>query len=246
VPLPILGAVAGVVVLLLVVGLALRGGVFSGGDDAVTRALTEAQELSQQGRLQDAIGILQSVQDQSEGEQASQLSQRLLDYQRQLKARSAPTQTVDVEAIRQAIAAGQRLKALRLIRDGLGQMPGEPALLAQQVVITEFARSLPQLADAQTGRRWETVRTLAADILKQHPDDPEVRRLWENATFNLAVTQLRKYQVASAHTLLGELVKATGDEEAARVQKFAASYLSRPTDPRYNIYVSNIELRIAD
>jgi tetratricopeptide (TPR) repeat protein len=246
VPLPILGAVAGLIILLVVVGMALRRGVFSSGDDAVTRALAQAEQLSQQGRLQEAITVLQSMQDQSEGEHAARLSQRLLDYRSQLKAKSAPTQTVDVEAIRQAIASGQRLKALRLIREGLNQVPGEPALLAQQVVLTEYARTLPQLADAQTGRRWETVRTLAADILKQHPDDPEVTRLWENATFNLAVTQLRKYQVASAHTLLDELVKATNDEEAARVQKFAASYLSRPTDPRYNIYVGNIELRIAD
>jgi len=246
VPLPILGAVAGVIILLVVVGLLLRGAVFSGGSDAVTGALTEAQQLSQQGRLQEAITLLQSVQDQSEGEQASQLSQRLLDYQRQLKARSAPTQTVDVTPIQQAIAAGQRLRALRLIREGLGMVPGEPALLAQQAVILEYSRGLPQLAEAQAGRRWETVRTVAADILKQHADDPEVKRLWENATFNLAVTQLRKYQVAQAQALLGELVKETGDEEAARVQKFAASYLSRPTDPRYQIYVGNIELRIAD
>jgi len=246
VPLPILGAVAGVIVLLVVVGLLLRGAVFSRDGDTVTGALAEAQQLSQQGRLQEAITLLQSVQDQSEGEQASQLSQRLLDYQRQLKARSAPTQTVDVEPIRQAIAAGQRLRALRLIRDGLALVPGEPALLAQQAVILEYSRGLPQLADAQAGRRWETVRTVAGDILEQHADDPEVKRLWENATFNLAVTQLRRYQVAQAQALLGELVKETGDEEAARVQKFAASYLSRPTDPRYQIYVGNIELRIAD
>jgi hypothetical protein len=246
IPLPILGAVAGVIALLVVVGVVLRGGVFSDGEDAVTRALTEAQQLSQQGRLQEAITMLQSVQDQSEGEQASQLSQRLLEYQRQLKAKSAPTQAVDVEAIKQAIAAGQRIKALRLIREALGLAPGEPALLAQQAVIVEYARNLPQLADAQSSRRWETVRTVAAEILKQHPDDPEVNRLWANATFNLAVTQLRKYQVAAAHTLLGELAEATGDEEAAQHQRFAAAYLSRPTDPRYNIYVGNIELRIAD
>jgi tetratricopeptide (TPR) repeat protein len=246
VPLPILGAVAGVAVLLVVVGLLLRGTVFSGRGDAVTGALAQAQQLSQQGRLQDAITLLQSVQDQSEGEQAAQLSQQLLDFQRQLRARSAPAQGVNVEPIRQAIAAGQRLRALRLIREGLALVPGEPALLAQQAVVLEYARNLPQLADAQSGRRWETVRTVAADILKEHGDDAEVQHLWENATFNLAVTQLRKYQVASAHALLGELVAKTGDEEAARVQKFAASYLSRPTDPRYNIYVGNIELRVAE
>jgi hypothetical protein len=79
--------------------------------------------------------MLQSVQDQSEGELAQQLSQRLLEYQRQLKARSAPAQGASVEPIRQAIAAGQRLRALRLIREGLGLVPGEPALLAQQAVI---------------------------------------------------------------------------------------------------------------
>jgi hypothetical protein len=190
--------------------------------------------------------MLKSVQDQSEGEQASQLSQRLLEYQRQLKAISTPARTVDVGPIREARAAGQRLKALRLVREMLAQVPGEPALVEEQAILLDYARSLPQLADAQAGRRWEAVRNLSGEILKAHPDDAEVRRLWEAATFNLAVTHLRKYQVAPAQSLFEELVKATGDPEAAQHQRFAAAYLSRPTDPRYQIYVGNIELRVVE
>ncbi|MBP1619675.1 MAG: hypothetical protein H6Q02_442 [Acidobacteria bacterium] len=246
VSLPVIGAALGLIALIAVGGFLLRGKVFSGGGDVVGQALVEAEQVAQQGRLQDAIDLLKSVQDQSEGEQAQQLSQRLLEYQRQLKASSTPARTVDVGPIREAIAAGQRLKALRLVRDGLAQVPGEPALIEEQAVLLDYARSLPQLADAQAGRRWETVRNLAGEILKAHPDDAEVRRLWEAATFNLAVTHLRKYQVATAQSLFDELVKATGDPEAAQHQRFAAAYLSRPTDPRYQIYVGNIELRVVE
>jgi len=42
------------------------------------------------------------------------------------------------------------------------------------------------------------------------------------------------------------LTITTGDPEAAQHQRFAAAYLSRPTDPRYQIYVGNIELRVVE
>jgi hypothetical protein len=80
-------------------------------------------------------------------------------------------------------------------------------------------------------------------VLKEHPGDTEAQRIWSVATFNAAVLQLRKYQVAQGHDLLEQLAIASPDPEALRLKDLAKSYLSRPADPRYQIFVTNVELR---
>ena len=81
---------------------------------------------------------------------------------------------------------------------------------------------------------------------KDHSEDAELGKVWAVATYNLAVTSLRKYQVAPANSLLTELVKLGDDPAAAKLQLFARSYLSRPADPRYDLFVNNTELRKVD
>jgi hypothetical protein len=52
--------------------------------------------------------------------------------------------------------------------------------------------------------------------------------------------------VAEGHELLVELSKRVSDPDADRLQQLAKSYLSRPVDPRYQIFVSNVDLRQVD
>lgn len=87
---------------------------------------------------------------------------------------------------------------------------------------------------------------LAEQITERHPDDSEARRLWIGAAYNFSVELLSKYQVAQAHTLLGELLRKQDDPAADKLRQFAKSYLSRPVDPRYKIFVDNVELRAVD
>jgi hypothetical protein len=135
------------------------------------------------------------------------------------------------------------VKAMRLIGEGLEKVPGDPELLKLQAEVTAYSPSIAQLAGAIGNRSWDTVRTLAGQVLKEHPDDPEIQRIWSVATFNTAVLQLRKYQVAQAHDLLGQLAVVSPDPETLRLKDLAKSYLSRPADPRYQIFVANVELR---
>ncbi len=67
--------------------------------------------------------------------------------------------------------------------------------------------------------------------------------MWAVATFNVALAALRKYQVAAANSLLSELVRQGDDPQAAKLQAFSKSYLSRPADPRYDLFVNNLEMR---
>jgi tetratricopeptide (TPR) repeat protein len=243
IPLPWLGVGVGVVVLVLVAGLLLRGKVFTGSGGAVAEALAESEQLAKQGRLQQAVQLLQSLQGQAEGEQANRINQRVLEYQRRLKSKAAPPPVSESKLVAEALARGHRVKAMQLLRVGLEKIPGDPELLKLQSEIRAYSSGIPALADAVAARNWETMRNLSAQILKERPDDIEIQQAWAVATFNAAVIYLRKYQVAQGHTLLVELTKQNPDPEAERLQDLAKSYLSRPSDPRYQIFVTNVELR---
>ncbi|HQT93036.1 MAG: hypothetical protein B7Z61_05480 [Acidobacteria bacterium 37-71-11] len=221
----------------------LRGKVFSSPGAAVTEALAESEQLAKQGRLQAAIEVLQSLQGQVEGEQANRVNQRILEYQRKLKATTAPAPATDSKAVKDALAAGLRVKAMGLVRAGLAKVPGDPELARLESELTAYAPALSPLADAVANKNWDSIRSLADQVLKSHPDDAEVGRLWSAATFNLAVIELRKYKVADGHKLLVELSKRATDPDVERLRELAKSYLSRPVDPRYQIFVSNVELR---
>ncbi len=223
----------------------LRGKIFSGPGAAVTEALAESEQLANQGRLQAAIEVLQSLQGQVEGEQANRVNQRILEYQRKLKAKAAPAPATDSKAVKDAIAAGLRVKAMGLVRAGLAKVPGDPELARLESELTAYAPALSPLADAVENKNWDSIRSLADQVLKSHPGDEEVLRLWSAATFNLAVIELRKYKVADGHELLVELSKRATDPDVERLRELAKSYLSRPVDPRYQIFVSNVELRQA-
>jgi tetratricopeptide (TPR) repeat protein len=246
VPLPWLGVGVGVLLLVLVAGFLLRHRVFKGGSRAVAQALAESQALVAQGKLQAAIQVLQNVQGQVEGEQANRVNQRILEYQRKLKAKAAPPPVPGSKAAADALAAGRRVKALQLVRAGLAKLPGDPELARLQAEITAYSPAIPTLVDEIGHGRWDAVRSLAGEILKQHPDDAEVRKIWAAATFDTALAQLRKYQVAQAHGLLVELAKESDDPDVARLEEFAKSYLSRPADPLYQTFVNSYDLRPLD
>ncbi len=242
-PLLWIGVGLGVLVLVGASLLLFRGKIFSGGNAAVTGALADADGLAKDGRIQEALQLLQSLQGQVEGEQANRVNQRVLEYQQRLKAKAPARVVADSQGVKDALAAGRRVKAMQLIKEGLAKVPGDPELARLQSEITTYAAVMPALADAVSSKNWDSIRSLADQVLRDHPGDAESLRLWSVATFNVAVLHLRKYQVAEGHTLLGDLEKRVNDPDAERLQQLAKSYLSRPVDPRYQIYVSNVDLR---
>ncbi|MFZ5786718.1 MAG: tetratricopeptide repeat protein [Acidobacteriota bacterium] len=242
IPLPLIGIVALVVVLLAVGGYFLRDRVFSRDGNAIAQSLDEAGKLAQGGRLQEAINLLQSLQGQADGEEWTQLSQRVLEYQRRLKAQTTANRKTDTSPIREELAAGRRIKALRMVREALAKAPSDPDVTALQSEIVQASPNLPALLDAFAAGRWDAARQLASQSLRTR-DDAEVRRVWATSTFNQAVVALRQYKVAEANGLLEELIKVTEDPESRRLKEMSVSYLSKPVDPRYQIFVSNLQMR---
>jgi tetratricopeptide (TPR) repeat protein len=241
VSIPLVAAIGGMVLVLVFVGLLLRGTVFSGGAQAVADAIAEADRLAGAGKLQEAITLLQNTE--AEGEAANQLNQKALDLARQLRTRNKPAPPAAAAEARSAIAQGKRVKAYQLVREGLAKVPGDPELTQVETDLGNYSPALGALAEAAAAGKWESVKTLAAQVLDRHPTDADADRLWRAATFNAAVVALRSYQVASAHRLLLELAAKGDDPEVKRLVELSASYLARPVDPRYQIFVSSIELR---
>jgi len=238
---PLLAAIGGMVLVLVFVGLLLRGTVFSGGDQAASNAIAEADRLARAGRLQEAVTLLQNTE--AEGEAANRLNQKALEYARQLKAKSRPASLPAAAEARRTIAAGSHLKAYQTLQEGLAKVPGDPELELLVNEIAEYSPAIPPLAVAVRDKKWDQVSTLANQVLDRHPADAEADRLWRVATFNGAVAALRGYQVASAHRLLLQLAAKGDDPEVKRLVELSSSYLSRPVDPRYQIFVATIELR---
>ncbi|NCO69348.1 MAG: hypothetical protein GW878_02350 [Acidobacteria bacterium] len=238
----LMGAAAALIV---VVGgvFVLRSTVFSGGASAVTEALAESERLVKEDRLQDAARVLQSIQAQADGEQAKEISRRLLDYQRRLRAKAAQAKAVDLGPIRQAVAEGHRLKALQLIAESLVQAPGDLGLEAIRGEIVAWASALPDLLRTVQKGDWEGAQRAAAAIREQHPGDAAAQRAWQAATYNRAVALARAYRVAEANGVITQLANETTDADIERLRDMTKTYLTRPADPRYDIFVRNIELR---
>ena len=238
---PLLAGIGGMVLVLVFVGLLLRGTVFSGGAQAVATAIAEAERLAAAGKLQEAITRLQNTE--AEGEEANQLNQKALEYARQLRAKSKPAPPAAATEARRAVGEGKRVKAYQFISDGLSKVPGDPELVQIENELADYSPAIRPLAEAVAAKKWDSVKALAGQVLARHPTDAEADWMWRAGTFNAAVTALRSYQVASAHGLLLELAAKGDDPEVKRLVELSASYLSRPVDPRYQIFVSTIELR---
>ena len=237
-------AVAGVALVVTAAAALFFGGklLFRSSDKHAT-TISIADALAEKGQLADAIGVLESLSGQLEGEQANLVNEKIQTLKRRLKARATPVPAFDPAAIRAAIDGGQRLAAWRLVQEGLQKAPAEPQLLAFQTELSGYSSLLPQLSAAVRDRNWENARQAAGKLRGDHPDDAEAEMVWAVATFNVALTALRKYEIAEANSLLSDLAKRGDDPQVAKLQAFARSYLARPADPRYDLFVSNLEMR---
>lgn len=239
-PLPVLLGVGVAVLVLVVLGVFLGGRVFQSGP-SLEDTLQEAERLAQQGQLQDAIKLLQTLN--LEGPEANQVQQRILQYQKKLKVQAPPPPAVDLAPVQQALAEGKYLKAARLLRAAAKKAPGDETLRQMTAQVTAYDPSLPTAAEAFERGNWENASRLLASLVEAHPQDGELRLAWQVARYNWALQLLRAFEVTEAARVLEGLAKETDDPEVKRLEELARSYLSRSVDPRYRIYVNSLSFR---
>ncbi|MEW5877800.1 MAG: hypothetical protein AB1751_07040 [Acidobacteriota bacterium] len=239
-PLPVMVGVGVAVVVLVVLGLVLGGRVFQSGP-SVEDTLQEAERLAQQGQLQDAIKLLQTLN--LEGSEANQVQQRILEYQKKLKVQAPPPPTVDLGPAKQALGEGRYLKAALVLRAAAKKAPHDEGVRQLLGQVAAYDPGLPALADAWEKGSWEVASRALATMVEAHPQDGELRQAWQVARYNWSLELLRGFQVADAAKVLGELAKETNDPEVGRLHELARAYLSRSVDPRYKIFVNSLSFR---
>lgn len=239
-PLPVMVGVGVAVVVLVVLGLVLGGRVFQSGP-SVEDTLQEAERLAQQGQLQDAIKLLQTLN--LEGSEANQVQQRILEYQKKLKVQAPPPPTVDLAPAKQALGEGRYLKAALVLRAAAKKAPHDEGVRQLLGQVAAYDPGLPALADAWEKGSWEVASRALATMVEAHPQDGELRQAWQVARYNWSLELLRGFQVADAAKVLGELAKETNDPEVGRLHELARAYLSRSVDPRYKIFVNSLSFR---
>lgn len=239
-PLPVLLGIGLAVVALLVVGLVVGGRIWSSGP-SLEETLRQAEELAQRGQLKDAINLLQALS--LEGADANAVQQRILEYQQRLKARAPAAPALDLTPIRQALAEGKYLAAARLWQAANAKVRGDPALAELMQQIRSYDPRLPSLVHAWERANWEAAAALLEEMVAEHGSDAELVQAWQAARYNRAVALLRAFEVAEAAKVLETLHRETGDPEVMRAWELAKSYLARPVDPRYKIFVANLAFR---
>ncbi len=239
-PLPVLLGIGLAVVALVVVGLVAGGRIFSTGP-VLEETLRQAEELAQRGQLKDAINLLQALT--LEGAEANTVQQRILEYQKRLKGQAPAVPTSDLTPIRQALAEGKYLAAARLWHAANAKASGDPALAELMQQIKSYDPRLPSLVQAWERANWEAAAGLLEEMVAEHGSDGELVQAWQAARYNRSVALLRAFEVAEAAKVLEGLHRETADPEVARAWELAKSYLARPVDPRYKIFVANLAFR---
>lgn len=233
------GAVA-VILVGVVVGMQLLGGDDTVDDPmAVTKILREADELFDSGQVQEAIHLLEEFP-------ASELDNvriaRRLERYREAIAPPTPTPVPkSVGVAETALADGLWLEAYREVKAGLRRHPRDPGLLDLQERILAIEPGVASLHVALVDENWRTAAAVADDLLEDHPEQPDLTRAAQRSTFNAALAELRAYNLTGAERYLRRLEERwPGDSEVARIQEFITSYKAHPVDMRLEVFIRSL------
>lgn len=239
-PLPVLAGAGLAVVVLVSVALLFGGKVFQRGP-SLEDTLAEAERLAQQGQLKDAVNLLQALN--LDGPEANQVQQRILEYQRKLKAQKPAQPAIDLTPITRALGEGRRFQAARLLLAEIKKSPLAEELRPLMAQITAYEPGLPTLSEAWERQNWERAANLLQEMVQAHPEDQELRQASQIARYNYGLKLLRNFSVAEATRVFEQLYQETNDPEIGRVLEMTKSYLTRSVDPRYTIFVNNLSFR---
>ncbi len=209
---------------------------------ALQQALVEAQRLYKEGRAREAIHLLENLN--ATGPDRARVERRLEKY-RQALLPPTPTPVPDeAVAAREALESGRWVAAYRLIQEGLTAHPEDPGLLELREQVLQVDNAVVPLFKAEIDGDYETAVGICRDLLERHPDSPEVRQELARNLFNLAVTQLRSYNLTGAEVNLAELARIDPDDpEVQRILEFVARYKVRPVDMQLKIFIASLKLR---
>ncbi len=240
-------AAAGLVVILL--GVWLGTWLLGGSDEpaanqqALNELLAQAEALYQQHKVEEAAHILQQYTPANDLDR-TRVERRLSKYLAEL---APPTPTPIPASLSEAealLAEGRWYLAYRAAAAGLKRQPNDPGLAELRNRILEIE---PDVAAAQSALAADNPRAavgLLEDLLREHPDQPEIETDLARALYNAALAELRVYNLTGAEGMLRRLDSHYPDDrDVDRILEFIDEYKTRPVDMRLQIFIRNIEPR---
>jgi len=240
-------ALIGVGVLVVALGAWFGARLFSGhqqqrSEKAVERALQDAEELYREGHPKDAVRLLEALQVQ--GPDQILVSRRLARYKKALLPPTPTPAPEEATTAQELFDGGQLVEAYVRVQAGLEKYPSDPGLQNLRKQILDHEASIGPLTKALSDKDFETALGICRTLLQKEPQNTEYQEILERSLFNLAISELRKYNLTEADGHLEELQNLKpDDEEVQRIRRFIAKYKTRPADMQLKIFIASLGLR---
>jgi tetratricopeptide (TPR) repeat protein len=252
-PLPLIGAVIGILVL-------LGGGWFAwtkyqkepeevaapAGDAIIARATT----MISVGKYDDAIKLLQDIKPNDPVHDQALLLIADIRNKRNNTAQlinGIPVEqyyTERVAAARTAFASRDYTTAKIAFDEALRVRALPPEVKEQYDASVQQVAKLTSAKSLFAERKYAEAITNLQQLLDQDPRNVAIQRLLTDAHFNNATVALQAERTADAIRELDQVLKVNpNDETAKRARELAARYDQEPKDLLYKIYVKYLPLR---
>jgi len=209
---------------------------------AMERTLREAERLYKHGQAREAVRLLQSLE--VTGPDQIRVSRRLARYKKALLPPTPtppPRESLDAQ---KAFDSGRLVEAYTEVQAGLEKHPSDPGLQDLRERILAQESSIGPLVKALSDNDYQTALGICRTLLEKDPENSEYQELLQRSLFDLAITELRKYNLTGADRHLEELDSLEpGDAEVRRIREFIAKYKTRPADMQLKIFIASLNLR---
>jgi tetratricopeptide (TPR) repeat protein len=241
-------AVIGAVGIVIVGAAMWFGGFFAPAPEAeqrinvVSRVLTEAAEMYNQKRVEEAILHLEQ---NSADDQFQPRIDRAINEYRAAVATPVPTPIPEgLTACRELLEEGRWMAAYERVRSELRAHPDDPGLEEVRQQILEVEPVVADLYGAVRSGDHAAAIDLAKALLEKRPDDSEVVAAYDRFLFNAALAELRAFNLSNAEFYLTELQqRQPEDAEIQRILEFVNTYKTRPIDMQLEIFVGSLSER---
>ena len=237
-----LGAIA-IVAIGIWIGSRLISGKHSTKTPAsVDRVLAQAEALYKKGQPEKAIRLLEGFHATSMDQ--VRIARRLTKYRRAVAPPTPTPPPAEAAEAQRAFASGKWLQAYRIVTRGLEAHPGDAGLTELGTKILNQENQIGPLVQAERQRDYETAVGIARELAGRYPKHLEIRQELARDLFNLAVSDLRAYNLTGAANQLQALLKInSSDAEARRILRFIEKYQVRPVDMQLKIFIGSLSYR---
>ena len=220
-------------------------------DPAATQSIFDrASMLAASGRFDAAIAVLQDIK--PDDPQHDKALEMIADLQ-QKKAKAgetiggiAPEQfyAQQIAAAQTALAANDFARAKAAFDEARKVKPLPPDLQALYDRAADKVAKLDSAKALFAERKYADALASLQPLLAEDPENQNIRRMINDAHFNLGATALQEERIADAIREFDEVLKADpNDDLAKRSRELATRYDGQPKDLLYKIYVKYLPLR---